>query len=113
MAKQFKPKTCPVCGKTYDYKLAVHYEGGEEWCEHDNIAAADSRVPQRRLNEEASNYALKMAAEQRRADHEMGLDQRVIVNPPPGTRGHSFSIPKSVVEGIKEKVTPELEPLLD
>jgi hypothetical protein len=91
---------CPRCGS--EVQLDIGYS-----------STAPSFEAQAKLNIEASKMALHMAAEQKKIDEEMGLNEKVLVNPPPGERKSPFMLSKKVIEGIKEKVTPELEPLLD
>jgi len=111
--KVFKNHTCSVCGKPWETSLSIHYKDGKEFCEHDEVSAKGSLESQGRLNIEASKMALHMAAEQKKIDAEMGLNEKIMVNPPPGERKSPFMLSKKVVESIREKVTLELEPLLD
>jgi len=107
--KQF---ICPVCGKPYEFYLRTWQDENGEWhCAHDKPKSKDRLAVQRKLNEEASAYALKLANEARARDREE--NPMVTINPPPGEPGKKpLRVPKKVIEKIKEKVTPEIEKLL-
>jgi len=91
---------CPICGSEVQLDPAFLV-----------VNTKPSLEAQRRLNIEASAYALKLAQEARARDREE--NPMVTINPPAGEGNKKpVQVPKKVVESIEEKVTPELEELL-
>jgi len=91
---------CPICGSPVQLDPAYLA-----------VDTKPSLEAQRRLNAEASAYALKLANEARARDREE--NPMVTINPPPGESGKKpLRVPKKVVESIEEKVSPEIEKLL-
>ena len=73
-------------------------------------AVKPSSESQSKMNIEATNIALKMAAEQKRLDAELGIDRMVQVtsNQEGRNYGKTEQIPEKVIGSIEEKIKPIL-----
>lgn len=91
---------CPVCGSEVQLDPVFLI-----------VDTKPSLEAQRRLNIEASAYALRLAQEARAREAEE--NPMVTINPPVGEGKRPLRVPKKVVEKIQEKVTPEIEKLLE
>jgi len=61
-------------------------------------------------NRAASIGAIRMAAEQKKIDHELGLDRKTTVSPPEGEgQKQSYQLPEATVKKIEEKIKPSVE----
>ena len=109
--EESKKNICPVCHREYEYALSVHIDKGKQTCLHDSDVPQKSKAQiKRHANYEASVYVLKLAADQKRADVEMGKDKMVdIRSTQKGSAGQITRLPEFVIKSIEEKVAPELE----
>jgi len=76
-------------------------------------AVKPSSESQGKMNKEATNIALRMAAEQKKIDAGLGIDKMIpVTNYQEGkNRGQTEMVPEKVVESILQKVGPEIENL--
>jgi len=89
---------CPVCQSKIELDIS-QFSGSRI-----------STTTQSRLNTEASQEAMRMAAEHRRMDIEEGRNKMInIQSTQKGSEGKTLSVPLDVVKSISEKVEPLLE----
>ena len=101
---------CPICHKEYEYQLRVSVVDGKTTCLHDSKIPTDKTRLKRHENYDVSMMALKMAAEQKRMDMEMGVNKMEVVRSyQKGSFGKTEMLPQKVIDSIREKVTPELQ----
>ena len=103
---------CPVCLRPYEYQLRVSVVDGKTTCLHDSEVPTSKTRLKRHENYDASIMALKMAAEQKRMDMEMGVGKEVPVQSyQKGSFGKTEMLPEKVIKSIEEKVasSPELQ----
>jgi len=104
---------CPICKKEYQYASKTWQEKDKTWkcCHDDDVLSSQDKVAiKRHQNADLSHEALKMAAEQKRRDTEIGEGKEITVTSvqPDRTLGSSFRVPEKVVESIKKKVEAEI-----
>ena len=103
---------CPIRNKSYEFALHIWQDENKNWyCEHDKADTGRKGISlKRHENYDASMMALKMAAEQKRMDLEMGVGKEVPVQSyQKGSFGKTEMLPQKVIDSIREKVTPELK----
>jgi len=101
---------CPVCLRPYEYQLRVSVVDGKTTCLHDSKIPTNKTRLKRHENYDASMMALKMAAEQKRMDLEMGVNKEVSVQSyQKGSFGKTEMLPQKVIESLEKKIAPELQ----
>jgi len=101
---------CPICHEEYEYQLRVGVVDGKTTCLHDSKVPTDRARLKRHANYDASMMALKMAAEQKRMDMEMGAGKEVpVTSYQKGSFGKTEMLPQKVIESLEKKIAPELQ----
>ena len=101
---------CPICHKEYEYQLRVSVVDGKTTCLHDSKVPTNKTRLKRHENYDVSMMALKMAAEQKRMDLEMGVNKEIpITSYQKGSEGKTAMLPEKVVRSIEQKVAPSLK----
>ena len=91
---------CPMCGKPIQIDPNML-----------NISGKPSTEHQSRMNIEASKIAIEMAAKQKRADAEMGINKEVpVTSYQKGSDGKTERIPEKIIESIKERLQELVSP---
>ena len=94
---------CPGCGNKGKISLnpAMFPSSGQP-----------SLSQRRHWNEEFSKVSMQAAAEQQARDEQSGANKTITVNDPSG-KGLSFQVPEKVLKSIDERITPEIEKMID
>jgi len=98
-------KICNVCGKPYEFALAVKYLNGIATCEHDNpdigLSKLEKQRKQNRLaSEDANRLAVNFAANQPK-------EETVRIEPKyfnDGKKRQALDVPKKVVANIEKDI---------
>lgn len=95
---------CPVCSKPVQLDTDMMSSSGKL-----------SSESQSRMNIQASNEALRMASEMKRADAEEGRGKMIPVTSTQEGRskGKTEMLPEGVVKSIEEKVAPAIEEVIE